>query len=182
MFPALPTALRLLLSPLLLLLMPNDVVVPRQMGFTLRHQHATANDRRVVFADVDPSSSFVGSRYVLKTNTVPTYRPTSFAAFNRARSRVMKSLQTEAGLWSSAMTTAPNVEDRETLLTLAKMTSDAYTKPGASDWYDLPSPWSNHVSIVDHIFVMSMINRSVSELSIRLGTGRGRISWVRLCI
>jgi hypothetical protein len=152
MFPTLPTALQLLISPLLLLLKPNDIHASPQMGFTLRHQHAVANDRRVVFADVDPFSSFVESRYVLNTDTIHTYRPASFSAFNRARSRVMKTLQSEANLWSSALTTAPDVEDRETLLTLAKMTSNAYFRPDSSEWYDLPSPWANHVSFIVHTF------------------------------
>jgi lipase ATG15 len=42
-------------------------------------------------------------------------------------------------LWDPTDVLGPNVEDRETLLTLAKMTSNAYTTPtaAASDWYAL---------------------------------------------
>lgn len=146
MFPTLPAALQLLIAPLLLL-RPNaddGIPMPRQMGFQLRHQHGVTNDSRVVFMDV--ASSLVESRYIVNAKMISTHRPTSHAAYNRAWSRAMRAMQSEADLWTNTMTPAPNVEDRETLLMLAKMTSNAYFKQDDSEWYDLPSPWSNHVS------------------------------------
>ena len=174
MFAILPVALQLLIGPLLLLLKPNDgggVPANAQMRFQLRHQHAIADDTRVVFADVAPS--LVESRYALNVKTISTHRPSSQTAYNRAWSRAMRAMQSEAGLWSNALTPAPNVEDRETLLTLAKMTSNAYYEPKDSEWYHLPSPWSNHVSLLIPSMMINIMNEHVgAELPVWLGTRR----------
>lgn len=41
------------------------------------------------------------------------------------------------GDWDDVEVDAPDVTDRQTILTLAKMTSNAYTLPTADDWYPL---------------------------------------------
>jgi putative lipase involved disintegration of autophagic bodies len=54
----------------------------------------------------------------------------------------MRHRQNDALLWKETDVLGPDVTHRETLLALAKMTSNAYTQPNASDWYDLGSEWN----------------------------------------
>ena len=44
--------------------------------------------------------------------------------------------------WEEDDVLGPDVTQRETLLLLAKMTSDAYFVPGASGWYNLTDEWN----------------------------------------
>jgi lipase ATG15 len=44
--------------------------------------------------------------------------------------------------WEEDTVLAPDVRDRETLLMLAKMTSNAYSTPEDKDWYDLGEGWN----------------------------------------
>jgi lipase ATG15 len=44
--------------------------------------------------------------------------------------------------WEDVDVVAPDVHDRQTLITLAKMTSDAYTTPDQADWYPLGKHWN----------------------------------------
>lgn len=50
--------------------------------------------------------------------------------------------------WDEDEIDGPDVTDHDTLLTLAKMTFDAYVEPSDSTWYDLGDRW-NSVSIFD---------------------------------
>ena len=43
--------------------------------------------------------------------------------------------------WDDEEIEGPNVEDRQTLLMLAKMTYNAYVEPQDKDWYDLGEGW-----------------------------------------
>ena len=49
--------------------------------------------------------------------------------------------------WEPAEVYGPDVQDRETLLLLAKMANNAYTEPDKSDWYDI-GPYWNVVSAI----------------------------------
>jgi putative lipase involved disintegration of autophagic bodies len=77
-------------------------------------------------------------------------------------------------LWDTTDVLGPNVEERETLLTLAKMTANAYTSPTVSDWYTLDS-WNKSTpfgwepdadGIRGHIFVSD--DNSTVVLSIKV--------------
>jgi len=48
--------------------------------------------------------------------------------------------------WDVAEMQGPNPSNRETLLTLAKMTSNAYNEPSDKDWYDLGQDWNSTFS------------------------------------
>jgi putative lipase involved disintegration of autophagic bodies len=152
MLEFLPVTLQLLLSPILLLLSPEaqqSYTLDRPttlQTFTLRHEHAIANNSRVVFSDVHPSHSNLFSNtninfHTIKLSDTKTHIPKSFDAFSKAR---MSDL-TEADLWVQATVPAPNVGDRETLLTLAKMTNNAYYVPDEKGWYSLGPEWGNNV-------------------------------------
>ncbi|KAG1769004.1 hypothetical protein EDD22DRAFT_191807 [Suillus occidentalis] len=148
MLNLLPTTLRFLLGSLLWLDFSQPplppVVLPARtpLSFQLRHEHAITNDSRVIFSNVAPS--FAADSYVMSTSNIQTHRP-----------------QSAKVLWDTTNVLGPNVEERETLLTLAKMTSNAYTSPTASDWYTQDG-WNNSTpfgwepdadGIRGHIFV-----------------------------
>ena len=98
MFGTLPTALRLFISPLLLFSTPinQDEAKNNQLTFYLQQQHTITNDAHIVFADV--GTSLMETRYILNTKMTSTFRPSSQAAYRRARSRAMRAMQSEADL------------------------------------------------------------------------------------
>lgn len=142
MLNLLPATLRFLLGSILWLdfSQPPAVLPARTpLSFQLRHEHALTNDSRVIFSDVDPS--FAADSFLMSTSNIQTHRPQSAKAFHSARLRSIRYDQSEQVLWDAADVPGPNVEERETLLTLAKMTSNAYTSSTASDWYT-PEGWN----------------------------------------
>ena len=111
------------------------------LRFQLRHQHAISNTSRVIFSDI--FLSFVPEVYRVDTRHITSYRPTSFLSFSNARLRSMRHAQNDASIWQESDILGPNVTERETLLTLAKMTNNAYNKPTDEEWYDLGSGWNS---------------------------------------
>ncbi|KAF5326713.1 hypothetical protein D9619_004273 [Psilocybe cf. subviscida] len=114
--------------------------------FELRHLHAVSpTDARVVFSDVrngPPKESLVDSSYSVWSRKGTTYRPSSFAAHTHARLRSMRFGENEWLDWEEEEILGPDVERRETLLELAKMTNNAYLEPDDPDWYDLDGHWN----------------------------------------
>ena len=138
MFNLLPATLRFFIGPLLCLdfSQHSDTLLPSgPISFQLRHQHAITNDSRVIFSNAAPS--FTADSYVVSTSNIQAHRPQSATAFHSARLRSIRHDQSERVLWDRTNILGPNVEDREALLTLAKMTSNAYTTSTESDWYTL---------------------------------------------
>lgn len=127
-----------MLFPLLLLLVVPLPHVHAQLRFHLRHIHATiSNSSNLIFSDVPQAEVYsVDSRHLT------SYRPTSFSAFSSARFRSVQDAQCDALLWREANVVGPDIKRRETLLTLAKMTSNAYTTPDKDDWYSI-NPFNN---------------------------------------
>ena len=112
----------------------------------VRHEHAIANDTRVLITDVP--QALLPERHVLNTRSIQAQRPSSFNAFSRARAASLLDGQTDSDLWIQSTIPAPDVNDRETLLTLAKMTNNAYYEPSDKEWYTLDPYWGNTVSLV----------------------------------
>lgn len=114
--------------------------------FELRHLHAVSpTDARVVFSDVrngPPKESLMDSSYSVWSRKGTTYRPSSFAAHTHARLRSMRFGENEWLDWEEEEILGPDVERRETLLELAKMTNNAYLEPDDPDWYDLDGHWN----------------------------------------
>lgn len=139
---SLPIALQTLLVSFLWADVDNSKVTQPTpvMKFQLRHQHAVSNTSRVLFSDIVPS--LMSETFNVDTQHVISHRPTSFSAFSSARFRSMRHMQNDALLWHETDVLGPNVTNRETLLTLAKMTSNAYYQPGDKDWYGLGSNWN----------------------------------------
>lgn len=138
MLSLLPTAIRTLLATFLLTDPLPDVntLDSTPLRFQLRHQHATvSNSSKVIFSDIAPS--FAAETYSVGTRHIKSHRPTSFSAFSSARFRSVQEGQSDALLWRETNVVGPDVKRRETLLTLAKMTSNAYTQPDQKDWYNI---------------------------------------------
>lgn len=131
MISILPRALQVLLGSTLWHANPppSTPSTPRPLSFQLRHEHAVSDAGRNVFSNVPPS--FALAVHTLSTAYQSVHRPSSFAAFSHARRNAL------SPVWHEDEIVAPNVTDRNTLLTLAKMTSNDYTTPSEKDWYQL---------------------------------------------
>lgn len=163
MLHSLPNALQVLLAPLLLLTHSNlrdDTTqtiltqqTPSPLSFTLRHEHAIANNTHVLLSDV-PQSMYhpqllSGFGLTLQRKNIQTYKPSSFEAFQTSRAENARlDGVTDADLWVQSHTSAPDVEDRGTLLNLAKMTNNAYYERKDKYWYALGQQWGNDVGKV----------------------------------
>ena len=114
---------------------------PQPLRFELRQYHAVTSNAQILFHDA-PQGYHAGStrpNYRVKTRKLKSHRPSSQEAFHKARAR---SLQSEPLRWDEEEIEAPDVESRETLLTLSKMSNNAYLDPGESGWYDLGDTWN----------------------------------------
>jgi len=124
-----------------------SVAAPR-LTFQLRHLHAVSEHGHVLLSNVDHASyarnftSYSSGEYTVDTKLLPSYRPPSFDAVRNARYRSMKFGQSTPLDWDEEEIVGPNVESRETLLVLAKMTSNAYLQPDDKQWYPLGENWT----------------------------------------
>ncbi|KAI3601029.1 lipase [Moniliophthora roreri] len=145
----LPAALTSLLVSLINFFISHDKVSSSfsqpKLNFELRHYHAVSSDSgRVVFSDVSPSSHLLtrSNHFTVSTRPTKTYRPPSFDSLIHA---VRRRGYAEWD-WEENEVPGPDVEKRETILTLAKMTNNAYLESpekGDRGWYDLGGEWSS---------------------------------------
>lgn len=148
----LPTALAALLVPLVNLFTRKSCQPVQEsrptLNFELRHLHAVAsNSSRIIFADVSPDKpqavqGYSNGSYPIRTRPITTHRPSSFSAFARARTRALRFGENEWLDWEEEEVLGPDVESREVLLHLAKMTNNAYVDPDDPAWYDLNEGWN----------------------------------------
>ncbi|KAJ7613843.1 Alpha/Beta hydrolase protein [Mycena polygramma] len=134
MFADLPTTIRLALAAFLWTKAP-DSATSAPIRFRLRHEHAVFNGSRSVFANISPS--LLGDYYEIPTKSIETHRPPSAEAFSDARLFAMRHAQSPVFAWNKVQVAGPDVTKRETLLQLAKMTSNSYYEPGHKSWYPL---------------------------------------------
>lgn len=133
----LPTTLQYLLATYLW--QADGPSRPNTLKFELRHAHGlVTNTSRVVFSDISPSG-LASDVFEVQTNPIKVSKPKSQTDFFNARARNSE----RELLWDETDVVGPNVHDRETLKLLAEMTNNAYTQPGAKDWYDLGPEWNN---------------------------------------
>jgi lipase ATG15 len=150
LFPSLANFIFAFLS----IFLPPDVAqrssVPSRntLNFQLRHLHAVTPSAHVYFADVPPHSSLHTNAQPLSIPVSPvrTARPQSAAAFAEARALTMRR-QSATLDWHEDVIPGPDASKRETLLLLAKMTSNAYVEPNTDGWYNLTDEWD----IVRHL-------------------------------
>jgi hypothetical protein len=74
----------------------------------------------------------------LRTRTRRIARPRSNSAYQVARKARKNDIE-----WDEDEVEVPDVEHRETLLEMAKITGDAYALPGSKSWYDLDGRWNS---------------------------------------
>ena len=193
----LPTSVASLLVHFLSLFTGNhhrDSNVSATLKFELRHLHAiSSSTATVLFSDVSSpellqtltlSDSIKATTYSIKTSLIKTHRPSSFASFSNARLRSLQFGENEWVDWEEDEIVGPNVESRETLLELAKMTNNAYFEPNETGWYGLNGTWNVvRLSPLPSIFQPPYFNQSnmfYLVLSFRMGTRQGWVSWSRL--
>ncbi|KAF9243379.1 alpha/beta-hydrolase [Melanogaster broomeanus] len=153
----LPTALTVLLLPLLNYFASNDSQEsqhttknnPPRLQFELRHQHAVSPDAHVVFSDIRPTVArnlAWGNQttHSLRTRNISSFRPPSFSELEAARIRSIRHAQSADLAWHEDEIVGPDTDSRETLLELAKMTNNAYITPDDSQWYELTDTWSHN--------------------------------------
>jgi len=124
------------------------------LKFELRHLHAvSSSSATVLFSDVSSPellrshtlsdhSGSTKATYSIHTSSIKTHRPSSFASFSNARLRSLHFGKNEWVDWEEDEILGPNVESRETLLELAKMTNNAYLEPDETGWYSLNGTWN----------------------------------------
>ncbi len=122
------------------------------LNFRLRQFHAVTPSAHVYFADAPLHSSLHPHSQPLSIPIAPvrTARPPSSAAFSQARTLSMRGQSTTLD-WGEDEIIGPDVSKRETLLLLAKMTSNAYFGPDKVGWYNLSDEWD----VVRPLYVLS---------------------------
>ena len=153
---------------------------PPRLKFELRHLHALSPHGHILFSDVSHQAmhaQFNGQNnlYTIQTRMTSSFRPSSFTAFSRARTRSIIFGQNEPLRWDEEDIIGPDVESRETLLELAKMTSNAYIEPDDPQWYDLGGVW-NIVRCCGRALTSNSLVTTV-ELSFRVGARCRWVSW-----
>lgn len=121
-------------------------------------QHLWFNSQAVLHSDsshdlsefagfaVEPQTDLKPSM-TLKAKSTTVYRPRSLEAFHRARLRSLRESESEIMEWDRREVLGPDVEDRHTLVQLARMSGNAYALPGQKNWYEVDPAW-NTVSYV----------------------------------
>ncbi|KAI0067284.1 alpha/beta-hydrolase [Artomyces pyxidatus] len=111
-----------------------------ELHFELRHSHAVTSAAHVYFSNVGRSNPLRAERqpaFTLRSKDIKTYKPLSAAAYVDARKRSIYRAESEVLHWDEEEVPGPDVESRESLLMLARMTSNAYNEPDSKEWYDL---------------------------------------------
>ncbi|EIN09963.1 alpha/beta-hydrolase [Punctularia strigosozonata HHB-11173 SS5] len=122
----------------------NSESVPQPGGrpslrFGLRHEHAVSPSGHVSFSDISRSPDL----YALRAHSVKRQRLHYFNAEQYLLARRSRlHVTSKDNPWEEDEIIGPDVESRETLLLLAKMTNNAYLNPGETGWYDLGEGWS----------------------------------------
>jgi len=115
------------------------------LQFELRQYHAVSGTAQVLFHGARTHESLVENSpttHRIRTRRVRTRRPYSLAAFSNARTRSLLYAESVPIHWDEDDVIGPDLESRETLLELAKMTDNAYLQPGEPGWYDLGANWN----------------------------------------
>ncbi|KAF8475826.1 Alpha/Beta hydrolase protein [Kalaharituber pfeilii] len=133
---------------------------PEELSFRLRHvfHHGTFKYPHLLRRlDVKPTSKFWVTSEGSPPEAVPILKAKSYIhpiqrLVNRDREVIEQYLFLSRHGWAQSYTAdawsvdeipQPNITDKETVVTLAKMTADAYVEiPGAEDWVDVGPHWN----------------------------------------
>lgn len=128
---------------------PSSLESPdaERLVFRLRHVHGVDNETHaLVLQNVSHGASSPSRGFLsLRTKRVRVYRPKSHNDMLAGIDPRLSPWLASPIDWDEGEVEGPDVTDRETLLTLAKMTSNAYydsPDTGNSEWYNLGDKWN----------------------------------------
>ncbi|TFK63238.1 alpha/beta-hydrolase [Pluteus cervinus] len=119
----------------------------------------------------------------LKARPTTVYRPKSLEAHHQARLRSLRHQETIPIKWDELEVLGPDIEDRHTLVQLARMSGNAYALPGQRNWYEIDPVWNQSFPVGwdgdadgfrGHVFLSS--DNSTVVLSIKGTTVQGPTS------
>lgn len=92
--------------------------------------------------------------FTLRAQPTTVYRPRSQADLQHARIRSLHNGESQKVEWETVEILGPDIEDRNTLVQLARMTGNAYALPGKKNWYDIDPKWNNVRNVALIIFIL----------------------------
>ncbi|KAF5349561.1 hypothetical protein D9756_008809 [Leucocoprinus leucothites] len=122
-------------------------VLNTPLTFNLRHIHASTPSNDILFADVKNPERIHALGHDSFNLEIPSTRRlaihrTSLNSFQAARQRSLVHGESITLDWSEDQVEGPDVNNKKVLMTLAKMTANAYVEVGDKEWYDLPGNWN----------------------------------------
>lgn len=81
--------------------------------------------------------------FTLRTRPTTVHRPQSQTDLQLARIKSLHTRESPKVEWETVEVLGPDIEDRQTLVQLARMTGNAYALPGKKNWYDIDPKWNN---------------------------------------
>ena len=106
-------------------------------AFWLLPALSLANAAQILF-----QNQLDGTHIAAQAKPTTVSRPRSLEALHGARLKSLIHAQSEPVEWDAVETLGPDIEDRHTLVQLARMAGDAYSLPGSSNWYDVDDVWN----------------------------------------
>jgi lipase ATG15 len=111
----------------------------RVLEFQAAQTHKATSDGVVSFQQLAPSAST--RTHPIRARPTIVSRPKSQSGFQAARWG--KRDDEDELEWEQVEILGPDISDTHTLSQLARMTGDAYAKPGQKNWWDLDEHWDN---------------------------------------
>ncbi|VDB85687.1 unnamed protein product [Peniophora sp. CBMAI 1063] len=142
----LPSVLVSLLAPLLAYWTP-PAAPDNELSLELRHLHYVSPSGHVSFASPRSASVKAAGLQTVKQRIIRVPRPSTETRSALGRGARAWSRLDDGG-WEEDEVPGPDTSSRETLLTLAKMTSNAYyANETDTGWYDLSGNWTSNMPV-----------------------------------
>ncbi|KXN87029.1 Putative lipase ATG15 [Leucoagaricus sp. SymC.cos] len=145
MYLNLPSTLYAFIASFLWHQQPQPPASP--LTFSLRHIHTTTPSNDVLFADIKSPERMQALGHDSFNLKIPSTRRlniprTSANSFQSARMHSRVYGESTALDWSEDQVEGPDVNNKDVLMTLAKMTANAYVEVRDKEWYDLSKRWN----------------------------------------
>jgi hypothetical protein len=114
------------------------------LSFDLRAEYCGLSGfRRPSYEQIEQLDCRSTPTFTLRARPTTVYRPRSQADLQQARVRSLHNGESQKVEWETVEILGPDIEDRQTLIQLARMTGNAYALPGKKNWYDIDPKWNN---------------------------------------
>jgi len=128
----------------------KSLQTPREanyLTFNLRHVYTSTPSNGILFADIENPEHVQALGHHSYKLEIPSTRklviPRAFqGSFQVARQRSRVHGESTVLDWSEDQVEGPDVSNKDVLITLAKMTANAYIQVADKDWYDLSHQWN----------------------------------------